>query len=120
MDRGTVQNFIDSGHLTIESLGAISQQVASALAFMHKKKRTHNDIKPENILLCTGPDGSCLLAKLADLGLAEHSLDQRRDRTLFAYTLWCVGLERTFERCPQESDRRMEACHLFSKATPAR
>merc|ERR1712225_137226 len=43
MDRGNVQNFIDKGFLTTECIGAIAYQIASALAFMHKKKRTHND-----------------------------------------------------------------------------
>jgi hypothetical protein len=119
MDRGNVQNFIDKGLLEVEGLAAIAHQVASALAFMHKKKRTHNDIKPENILLCLGPQGDCLLAKLADLGLADHSMDQRRDRALFAYTVWCAGLHRQFERCPATDNDRVAACDRFSKAVPS-
>lgn len=119
MDRGTLQNFIDKELLTVECMGAVAHQIASALAFMHKKKRTHNDIKPENILLCAGPSGDCLVAKLADLGLADHSLDQRRDHGLFAYTVWCTGLHRQFERCPSTEDDRTAACERFLKAKPS-
>merc|ERR1719437_23422 len=100
MDRGTLQDSIDKEMLTIGCIVAITHQVAAALAYMHKKKRTHNDIKPENILLRLAPDGSGLVAKLADMGLAGHSLDRTRDRALFAYTVFCTGLRDRFGKCP--------------------
>lgn len=115
MDRGTVQNFIDKQLLTVTCIAAMTQQIACGLAFMHKKKRTHNDVKPENILLCAAPQGDHLIAKLADLGLADHSMDQRRDRDLFAYTVWCTALTRKFERCPQTREDRQVACTQFAK-----
>lgn len=118
MDRGCLQNFMDKKLLTVECMAAVTYQIASGLAFMHKKKRTHNDIKPENILLCADPAKNCLLAKLADLGLAEHSLDRRRDNNLYAYTIWCMGLNRTFERCPQEPSDKANACKLFASEMP--
>ena len=49
MDRGTVQDLMDQDVLPLESIGAVTRQISAALAFMHKKKRTHNDIKPEII-----------------------------------------------------------------------
>lgn len=119
MDRGTLTTFIEKGLLTVHCMSAVTYQIASALAFMHKQKRTHNDIKPDNILLCVGPHGDCLLAKLADLGLADHSLDQQRDRAFFAYTVWCAGLGRPFERCPASHEDRTRACAQFLKAMPA-
>mmetsp|Transcript_109174 Transcript_109174/g.307853 ORF Transcript_109174/g.307853 Transcript_109174/m.307853 type:complete len:764 (-) Transcript_109174:81-2372(-) len=102
MDRGTVDNMMQRGLLTPQNVGAITQQVASALAFMHKQRRTHNDIKPENVLLRLAPSGDHLVAKLADLGLADHSTDRSRDFELFGYTVWCLALGRRFERCPSE------------------
>lgn len=118
MDRGTVQNLLDKHPLPPESVGAISQQVASALAFMHKQKRTHNDIKPENILLRHDPKGGCLIAKLADLGLADHSTERARDHDLFAYTVLCMGLREQFEKCPATTEARESAALRFRKAAP--
>lgn len=120
MDRGTVQTFIDKSLLTTTCKGAITQQIASALSFMHKQKRTHNDIKPENILLRTASNGNHLIAKLADLGLASHSSDRNRDRELFAYTVWCMGLHRQFQRCPTaEGGNREVAIKQFQQAAPS-
>lgn len=119
MNRGTVQNFMDRHALPPESVGAITRQVASALAFMHKRKRTHNDIKPENILLREDPYGDCLVAKLADLGLADHSSERARDQELFGYTVWCMGLRERFERCPTSQGEREASVKQFRQAAPA-
>lgn len=105
MDQGSAQQLVDRGHLTLEGLAAIVRQVASALAFMHKRKRTHNDVKPENILLKRSPSDGCLLVKLADLGLAEHSTDRTRDHDLLAYSIWCMALGRSFGQCPSGQRR---------------
>lgn len=118
MDRGTVQNFMDRHPLTPECVGAITRQVASALAFMHKGKRTHNDIKPENILLREAPRGDCLVAKLADLGLADHSLERKRDQELFGYTVWCMGIRERFERIPAVGRERDFAVTRFRREAP--
>jgi len=118
MDRGTVQHFMDRHPLSPESVGAITQQVASALAFMHKRKRTHNDIKPENILLREAAHGDCLVAKLADLGLADHSSERTRDQELFGYTVWCMGLRERFERCPASDSERETSVAKFRQAAP--
>merc|ERR1712151_21853 len=108
---------MDRNLLTIDAVGAITRQVSSALAFMHKQRRTHNDIKPENILLRVTPSGGKLIAKLADLGLADHSVDRVRDFELFAYTVWSMTLERRFEKCPTrgsaERDAALDVLHKF-------
>lgn len=109
MNRGTVQNFMDKGLLAVEGVAAVTRQAASALAFIHQKKQTHNDIKPENILLADVPGHDHLIVKLADLGLAEHSVQRKRDCDLFAYTVWCMGLNERFGKVlcsnPEASER---------------
>jgi len=105
MDRGSVQHLMDKHFLTVSSVAAVTRQVASALGYMHKKHRTHNDVKPDNILLQQSPTGQHLIVKLADFGLASHSTDRTRDHDLFAYTIWCMALGRKFHRCPGQLDR---------------
>lgn len=109
MDRGTAECLSQRGLLTLSGAGAIARQVASALAFMHKKKRAHNDIKPVNILLREGSNGDCLVAKLADMGLAHYSSDRTRDAELFGYTVWCLVTGAQFERVPAAGPAREEA-----------
>jgi serine/threonine protein kinase len=115
MDRGTVNSLIERHLLTLEGICAVTRQVASALAFLHQKKRTHNDVKPENILLKRAPDGNYLIVKLADMGMADHSVDRTRDRDLFAYSIWCMVLGRSFSRCP-EKNARPDAIGEFQRA----
>lgn len=106
-DAGSLQHLMDKRLLdAVEGTGAVATQVANALSFMHQKRMTHNDVKPENILLCrkNGSDG--LVAKLADLGLAQHSTDRSRDAELHAYTIWCAGLLQQFQSCPNQDEQR--------------
>merc|ERR550537_677658 len=117
MDRGTVQNFMDIGLLTLDGAAGVGRQIASALGFIHKNRRVHNDVKPENILLCQAPDGDRLIAKLADLGLADYSTERRRDKELFGYTLWCMALTREFKRCPATEEDRRKSVDEFNTRT---
>lgn len=121
MDRGTVHGLIAGRQLTLESAGAVTRQVASALAYMHKLRRTHNDVKPENILLQSSGDGDPdhLVAKLGDFGLADHSLDRGRDCELLAYSAWCMITGRTFDRCPAPGAERQEALEELLKTGAA-
>lgn len=117
MDRGTVHHLVEKELLSLEGVGAVSRQVASALAFLHRQKRTHNDIKPENILLredADSPSGA-LVAKLADFGLADHSTDRVRDQELFGYTMWCCALGRRFGSCPQSGEEQEAAIAAFGE-----
>eukprot|EP00746_Dinoflagellata_sp_MGD_P039093 gnl/MRDRNA2_/MRDRNA2_19423_c0_seq1.p1 gnl/MRDRNA2_/MRDRNA2_19423_c0~~gnl/MRDRNA2_/MRDRNA2_19423_c0_seq1.p1 ORF type:complete len:1099 (+),score=224.75 gnl/MRDRNA2_/MRDRNA2_19423_c0_seq1:99-3299(+) len=118
MDQGTVQNLMDKDILTLESIGAITNQISSALAFMHSKKRTHNDIKPENILLRTAREGNCLLAKLADFGMANHSVDRKRDCELLGYSIWCMGLSEKFVKVPVDDGPQAAALQEFKTGPP--
>mmetsp|Transcript_123844 Transcript_123844/g.396438 ORF Transcript_123844/g.396438 Transcript_123844/m.396438 type:complete len:902 (-) Transcript_123844:47-2752(-) len=106
MDRGTVQELIDRRLCDVEGVAAIVRMTASGLAYMHKQQRTHNDVKPANVLLQASPRGDgTLTVRLADFGLAEHSAARRRDCELLAHTAWCTGLCRTFKRAPEVSQR---------------
>ena len=61
-------------------VGAILEQVASALETAHAAGIVHRDIKPANILVCDRPDGSPSV-KLADFGIAKTTnLDLPLDR----------------------------------------
>jgi len=120
MDRGTAQSLIDKDLIGVVDIAAITRQVGLALAYMHKLKQTHNDIKPENILLCQDRRGKNLVAKLADLGLACHSLDRARDCDLFGYTVWCMGLKEKFKTVPSSSERRQELGKFRAREPRAR
>merc|ERR1740123_97652 len=117
MDRGTVRGFMEE-HFSLEGLGAVARQVASAVAFMHARRRTHNDVKPDNILLQLAPDGKQIVVKLADLGMAAHSTDRERDCDLLAYSLWCLGVGQKFHRCPPRAERPDAVDELRSALVP--
>jgi len=118
MNRGTVQHLAEQKLIDLEGLAAVVRQVASALAFMHKSKRTHNDVKPENILLKQVSGSAGLIVKLGDLGLAQCSVDRERDLELAAYTFWCIGLGEAFEHVPAVPDRQSCAQRFTSHALP--
>ncbi|CAE7773196.1 Aurkb [Symbiodinium pilosum] len=116
MDRGTAQHLSKKGLLDLEGLAAITRQVSSALAFIHKGKQTHNDIKPENILLRKSESGDHLVVKLADFGLAQWSVERQRDAELMAYSLWCLGLDELFEHMPGKPERSAAADRFEAEA----
>merc|ERR1712037_172565 len=60
------------------------REVAHALAFLHSSGVTHNDIKPENVMLHE------VVVKLGDLGLTAKSSDRHADYTQFAMTVFCM------------------------------
>mmetsp|Transcript_37463 Transcript_37463/g.67744 ORF Transcript_37463/g.67744 Transcript_37463/m.67744 type:complete len:795 (-) Transcript_37463:86-2470(-) len=105
-DAGSLQHLMDKQLVDVEGTGAVATQVANALSFMHKKRMTHNDVKPENILFCRQKGKEGLVAKLADLGLAQHSVDRSRDSVLHAYTIWCAGLLQRFQSCPNQDEQK--------------
>lgn len=60
----------------VPSAFAIGQQVASALAFAHRRGLIHRDVKPQNILVT--PEGQ---AKVTDFGIARGSSASQLTRT---------------------------------------
>jgi serine/threonine protein kinase, bacterial len=59
----------DDGPLDLETALAIISQVAWALDWAHRRNVVHRDVKPENILIVTGPTQPH--AYLADFGMAK-------------------------------------------------
>eukprot|EP00927_Polykrikos_kofoidii_P034016 TRINITY_DN2885_c0_g1_i1.p1 TRINITY_DN2885_c0_g1~~TRINITY_DN2885_c0_g1_i1.p1 ORF type:complete len:667 (-),score=132.12 TRINITY_DN2885_c0_g1_i1:289-2289(-) len=100
MNRGTVQNWMDDGRLSPGGVFVVMQRVASALAFMHRHGLTHNDVKPENFLLCqaNGKDPRVdVSVKLADLGLASGSVsDRTADFTQYGMSVLCMTVRERF------------------------
>merc|ERR1712048_1107239 len=69
------------------------RSVASAMAYLHKQGLTHNDIKPENVLLkqanLQDPQAD-VIVKLADFGLAAQSRERNQDFVQFGMTTLCM------------------------------
>jgi serine/threonine protein kinase len=70
-----------SGRLAIKLALEIATQVASGLAAVHKEKLVHRDIKPSNIMV-NAEDGSTVVAKIIDLGLAKPAPDAPADAAI--------------------------------------
>mmetsp|Transcript_50729 Transcript_50729/g.146289 ORF Transcript_50729/g.146289 Transcript_50729/m.146289 type:complete len:627 (+) Transcript_50729:31-1911(+) len=90
MNRGTVQDWMDKETLFPGGVLVVMQRVASALAYMHGKGITHNDIKPENVLLHQNDEEDAraeVTVKLADFGLAKYSKDRSADFQQYGLTV---------------------------------
>jgi len=120
-DGGSLQALMERGPVGVGSAAAMAQQVAAALAFMHKKHMTHNDVKPRNVLFCKHAEqAGVLVAKLADLGSALHSVDRARDCDLHSYMVWCAALQRSFSACEASPnlEERQGLVDKFLQAQP--
>jgi len=98
MNRGTVQDWLDDEMLLPGGMFKVTQQVASALAYMHENEITHNDIKPENIMLHQEAHGkeSPVSVKLGDLGLAVKSTNRTNDFWQTGMTMFCMIMGEKF------------------------
>ncbi|CAK0898904.1 unnamed protein product [Prorocentrum cordatum] len=93
MNRGTIQDWIDDDQLRPGGMFVVMRKVASALAFLHDMGVTHNDIKPENVMVHVGRemvDGDAVVVKLGDLGLTTRSSDQSADFWQYGMTVFCM------------------------------
>jgi len=106
MNRGTVQDWMDNDLLLPGGMLSVMQSVACALAFMHKQGVTHNDIKPENVML--GQDSSdkraAVTVKLGDLGCCKKSKDVAADYWQYGMTAFCMVTGEKFGTRKYRSD----------------
>ncbi len=78
----TLENLIKrSKSLEVESALEITMQVAAGLAAVHKQELVHRDIKPSNIMVSVD-EGSGLVAKIIDLGLAKPAHEAPADAAI--------------------------------------
>merc|ERR1719436_865295 len=97
LNRGTVQDWMDKRMLSTGGILVVLQKVATALSYMHQKQVTHNDIKPENVMLHQEVDGDGkIIVKLGDLGLARKSTDRSADFWQYGMTAFCMILGEKF------------------------
>lgn len=84
---GDLQDYLSTYGALPEALArTMAFQVLDALAYLHKKKITHRDIKPDNILLAN-LDPSDFTVKLSDFGLSKVVQDNDTFLKTFCGTL---------------------------------
>jgi tRNA A-37 threonylcarbamoyl transferase component Bud32 len=110
MNKGTVQDWMDRDALLPGGMLVVLRCVADALAHMHRNGITHNDVKPENVMLRQdeGDSSSGIVVKLGDLGLAAKSTDRSKDSSLYGLTLHSMSTKKKFGSCkfqPEVIDR---------------
>jgi serine/threonine protein kinase len=82
----TLADRLNDGPLPPAEVSVLATQLASALAHIHRRDVVHRDVKPANILLRPGDDGSpSPMATLTDFGIARL-IDSTRI-TMTGYTL---------------------------------
>ena len=88
---GDLQGYLSNYGALTEPLGKkMSAQVFDALDYLHRKKITHRDIKPDNILLAD-LESSNFTIKLSDFGLSKVvSNDETFLKTFCGTLLYCA------------------------------
>jgi len=118
MDQGTLQGLMDTQVTTPECMAAVIRQVSSALAFLHSRCHTHEDLGPSNVLLKRHSRGDDkLVVKLADTGLARRSAERQFDHSLLGSLVCCMGIDRPFHHY-QGAEEQVSALTNFRAAAP--
>jgi serine/threonine protein kinase len=93
LNRGTVQDWLNQDMLFPGGMLVVLRSVAAALAHLHQRGVSHNDVKPENIFLHqdeTGDPRSEVYVKLGDFGLAKRSDDHSTDFWQYGMSTVCM------------------------------
>ncbi|EQC29673.1 STE/STE7 protein kinase, variant [Saprolegnia diclina VS20] len=90
MDGGSLQDIVDTGGCTSESvLANIAFRVLKGLRFLHEHHQLHRDIKPSNLLINHFGD-----VKVSDFGIAKEMENSVAKATTFVGTLTYMSPER--------------------------
>ena len=91
----TLGNYQYDNFKSLDKLYDFSQNILSAVSYIHRSGFIHRDIKPENILIRRNHEGKTIYY-LADFGLARKCPLQKNQRQMTRYnvvTLWWRSLE---------------------------
>ncbi|KAL1955893.1 hypothetical protein VTO42DRAFT_7966 [Malbranchea cinnamomea] len=75
------------GHLEESIVKTIARQILHALQYLHRRKITHRDIKPDNILIASF---NPLRVKLSDFGLSKVVQEETFMKTFCGTLLYCA------------------------------
>ncbi|KAF2270425.1 kinase-like protein [Lojkania enalia] len=86
---GDLQGYLNQNGIMKEPEAKLmAQQILSALGYLHRRKITHRDIKPDNILIA---DMDPLMVKLSDFGLSKVvKSDETFLKTFCGTLLYCA------------------------------
>lgn len=85
---GELSTYLQShGRISEDMVKTISRQIVHALRYLHKRKITHRDIKPDNILISSHDP---LKVKLSDFGLSKSVQEETFLKTFCGTLLYCA------------------------------
>ncbi|KAF3898068.1 Serine/threonine-protein kinase sck2 [Trichophyton interdigitale] len=85
---GELSSYLQSaGLLPEDQVQKISRQLLHALQYLHARKITHRDIKPDNILISSYDP---FIIKLSDFGLSKVSQEETLMKTFCGTLLYCA------------------------------
>lgn len=76
-----------SGKIPEDMVKTMTRQVLHALHYLHKRRITHRDIKPDNILIASLDP---LKVKLSDFGLSKVTQEETLLKTFCGTLLYCA------------------------------
>ena len=91
------------GRLSSSETEHIISQVASSLAYLHKKDIIHRDIKPQNFKL--KPDGT---VKMLDFGIAKHNIHHALRKQVLLWEPWNTPCPEQFQ---QQEELKSDVWH---------
>ncbi|KAJ5273632.1 hypothetical protein N7478_008757 [Penicillium angulare] len=85
---GELSTYLQSpGRIPEDSVQTIARQILRALNYLHKRRITHRDIKPDNILIASVDP---LRVKLSDFGLSKATQEETFLKTFCGTLLYCA------------------------------